>query len=311
MRSLAAVLALFTGLSAAEAAPRVMASILPIHAIVAAVMGDEGNPELIFRGTVSEHTTALTPQQLASLGSADLVFMVGPSIEVRLGQLDRSEAVNGRAFVTLEDAPGVTLLKIREGGAWEGHDHDEEEHDAEGHEEGVTAYNGHIWLSPANAKAMAIEIAARLASVDGGNAAVYQANSVAFNAAVDKAVAAIALRLAPVKDRPFIVFHDAYPYFEEAFGLTAVGSISDASGHAPSAKRIGEIQAKIAETGTVCVFREPQFDARFAETVVEGSDARLGVLDAIGAELEPGPEAYLQLLSTLADGLHACLSGQG
>ena len=74
-----------------------------------------------------------------------------------------------------------------------------------------------------------------------------------------------------MKDKPFIVFHDAYPYFEQAFGLAAVGSISDAGGSAPSAKRLGEIRAKLAETNAVCVFREPQFDSRFAETVIEGS----------------------------------------
>lgn len=310
MRSLTAVLAFFASLSAAEAAPKVMASIMPVHSIVAAVMGETGSPELIFRGTVSEHTAALTPKQLAALGAADLMFMVGPSIEVRLGQLSGSEAANGKAFTMLAEAPGISRLKIRAGGAWEAHDHDEEEHGEEEHEEGVASYNGHIWLSPANAKAMAREIAQQLGAVDKDNAALYAANAEAFNASVDKAAAAIAERLAPVKDRPFIVFHDAYPYFEEAFGLAAVGSISDASGHSPSAKRIGEIQAKIAETGAVCVFREPQFDARFAETVVEGSGARLGVLDAIGANFAPGPGAYVQLMISLAESANRCLAVQ-
>jgi zinc transport system substrate-binding protein len=232
MRNLATALALFTSLSAAEAAPKVMASIMPVHAIVATVMGETGSPELIFKGTVSEHTTALTPQQLAALGAADLVFMVGPSVEVRLGQLSGGEAVNGKTFSMLADAPAIKRLKIREGGAWEAHDHDEEEHgeeehSEEEHEEGVAAYNGHIWLSPANAKAMATDIAQQLSAADKANAVAYLANAAAFSASVDRAAAAIAARLAPVKDRPFIVFHDAYPYFEEAFGLTAVGSISD------------------------------------------------------------------------------------
>lgn len=308
MRIYAGVFALFTGLSAAQAAPKVMASIVPVHSIVAAVMGDTGSPELIFKGTVSEHTTALTPQQLVALGTAGLVFMVGPSVEMRLGQLDKGEAVNGKAFTMLADAPGITRLKIREGGGWEAHTH-EEEHGEEEHEVGVTAYNGHIWLSPANAKAMAAEIAVRLAAIDSTNAGAYRANAASFANTVDKAAAEIANILTPVKDKPFIVFHDAYPYFEQAFGLSAVGSISDAGGSAPSAKRLGEIRAKLAATNAVCVFREPQFDTRFAETVIEDSSARLGVLDAIGADLTPGPNAYLQLLNNLAANLSACLAG--
>jgi zinc transport system substrate-binding protein len=309
MRGFATILALFTGLSAAEAAPKVMASIMPVHSIVSAVMGKTGTPELIFRGAVSEHTSGLTPQQIASLGAGDLVFMVGPTIEVRLGQLDKGEAVNGKAFIMLADAPGITRLKIREGGGWEAHVH-EEEHSAENHVEGVATYNGHIWLSPANAKAIAATLANEFSAIDSANAATYQANAAAFAASVDKTAADITALLAPVKDKPFIVFHDAYPYFEKAFGLSAVGSIADAGGSAPSAKRLGEIRAKLAATGAVCVFREPQFDARFAETVIEGSSARLGVLDAIGADLTPGPGAYLELLSNLAENLHTCLAGQ-
>ncbi len=308
MRSFAASLALFISLSAAEAAPKVLASITPVHSIVSAVMGETGTPELIFRGVVSEHTSGLTPHQIASLGAADLVFMVGPTVEVRLGQLDKSEAVNGKAFTMLVETPGLSRLKIREGGAWGAHAH-EVEHGEEDHEEGVATYNGHVWLSPANAKVMADEIARALAAIDGKNAETYRANAAAFAASVDNAAARITTLLAPVKDKPFIVFHDAYPYFEEAFGLTPVGAISDVSGNAPSAKRLGEIRARLAATSAVCVFREPQFDARFAETVIEDSSARLGVLDAIGAGIEPGPEAYVQLLNNLAKSAYACLSG--
>jgi zinc transport system substrate-binding protein len=304
MRSLAAILALFTSLSAADAAPKVMASTVPVHSIVAAVMGELGSPELIFQGTMSEHSSELSPQQIAALGTADLVFMIGPSIEIRLGQLDRGEAVNGKAFAMLANAPGITRLKIRKGGAWEAHDH-EKEHGEEDHTEGATTYNGHVWLSPANAKFMATEIARHLAVADGANATTYETNAVAFAARVDDTAL-----LAPVKDRPFIVFHDAFPYFEEAFGLAAVGAISDASGIPPSAKRLGEIRAKLAETGAVCVFREPQFDERFADTVIEGSAARLGVLDAVGAGLDPGPDAYLQLLNNLARNIRDCLAGK-
>jgi zinc transport system substrate-binding protein len=112
-----------------------------------------------------------------------------------------------------------------------------------------------------------------------------------------------------VKAVPYIVFHDAYHYFEFRFGMTAVGSISDVSARNPSARRLEDIRAKLAATGARCVFREPQFDGRMVATVIEGTGAREGVLDPLGASLAPGPDAYQQLLRNLAASLKACLGG--
>ena len=295
----------------AEAAPRVMASIMPIHSIVSAVMGNLGQPELIFSGKLSEHSTSLSPAQIAWLGKADLVFMTGKSLEYKLGQLSGSETVNGKTFIALADAPGVTKLKLRQGGAWEKDEDKPQVAAADDRQsaDGLITYNAHVWLDPENAKAMAKAVAQALGQADAANAANYQANAKAFAAEIDKTETEIAASLAEVKDRPFIVFHDAYPYFEQYFGLTAVGSISDASANAPSARRIEEIRVRIREAHAVCVFREPQFDSKFADTVIEGSDARAGVLDAIGADLVPGPGAYRQLLLNLAASAKSCLAG--
>jgi zinc transport system substrate-binding protein len=303
------LLLLVTALAAAtpvEAAPKVMASIMPIHAIVAAVMGETGTPELIFRGRLSEHSTGLSPGQILRLGEADLVFITSPGLEIKLGKLSGGDAVNGKAFIALAEAPGVQRLALREGGAWE---KDADETAATGSGEGVMAYNGHVWLDPENGKAMARAVAAAMAAADPANAATYAANAQAFDAEIAKTEAEIAATLSDVKDKPFIVFHDAYPYFEKRFGLAAAGSIADSSANAPSARRIGEIRARIEASGAVCVFREPQFDPRLTETVIEDTKARAGVLDAVGADLEPGPGAYRQLLLDLAAGFKSCLSG--
>ena len=120
----------------------------------------------------------------------------------------------------------------------------------------------------------------------------YAANAAGFAASVDRLAAEIRTQLAPVKARPFIVFHDAYQYFERHFGLNAVGSIADTNAASPSAQRLRDIRGRLKESGAVCVFREPQFDAKFAELVIEGSSAKLGVLDPLGADLAEGPEAY-------------------
>ena len=292
----------------ALAAPKVVASVVPVQSIVAAVMGDIGTPELLLKGSMSEHRAVFTPSQLAALGDADLVFIVGHGLEAKLAQISGSEAVNGKRFVELSDAPGITRLPIREGGAWEP-DHDEHVAGDTHAAEGVLAFDPHVWLDPENAKAMARQVAAELAKADPANATAYAANAKAFEAATDKTSAAIAAELAPVKDKPFIVFHDAYHYFERRFGLQGVGSISDVSAQAPSAERLAEVRDKIAAAHAACVFREPQFDDKVVQTVTEGTGAREGVLDPLGATLDPGPQAYQQLLQNLSTALKACLSG--
>jgi zinc transport system substrate-binding protein len=291
----------------ALAAPKVVVSVVPAHAIVSAVMGETGKPELLLSGKLSEHSASFSPTQISALGKADLVFVIGSGLEAKLTQMSGSEAVNGKSFVELSKAEGVKTLPIREGGAWEAHDHDHEEDHAK---EGMTpAFDPHTWLDPSNAAAMARAAAKELSKADPGNAAVYAANAEAFAASLDTLSAEITTELAPVKDKPYVVFHDAYQYFEARFDLKAVGSISDISAASPSAKRLKEVRDKLAETGAVCTFREPQFDDNYVKVITEGTKARTGVLDGIGAELTPGPEAYPALLRNLAKGLKDCLSG--
>lgn len=312
MRRLAlAALLLAATASSALTAPRVVASIMPIHSLVAGVMQGVGEPELLLSGQNSEHTAALTPRQLESLIAADLVFMVGEGLETKLVQLDGSEAVGGRHFTALATAPGVTTLLIRAGGTWEAHDHDHEAGNSGGeadHDHGIAAsFDPHVWLDPANAKAMVAAIAHDLAAADPAHAAAYSANATAMESQLDDLKASLAARLAYVQDRPFIVFHDAYHYFEQAFDLSGVGSISNIAGTAASAQRLKEITQRIRYTDARCIFREPQFPERAVTAISADAGIKVGVLDALGATLSPGPQAYASLLDGLADNLIACL----
>ncbi len=312
MRLILAALAALLAASPALAAPKVIASVVPVHGIVSAVMGEKGQPELLLQGSMAEHRASFTPRQLGALGEADLVFIVGQGLEAKLSQLSGTDAVNGRRFVALADAPGVKTLPIRSGGAWEAHAHDGHGADDHGHEhagEGILTFDPHVWLDPENAKAMARQVAASLSAADPENAAAYEANAAAFAASVDAASATIAAELAPVKATPYVVFHDAYQYFEARFGLSSAGSIADVSARAPSAQRLGEVRDKILAVKAACVFREPQYDDKVVATVIEGTGAKEGVLDPLGADVAPGPEAYQQLLKNLASSLKACLAG--
>jgi zinc transport system substrate-binding protein len=169
----------------------------------------------------------------------------------------------------------------------------------------------HIWLDPHNAGAMVDAIAMALSAVDPAHAATYQANA----SKIHNQLAALDLdlreRLAPVQDRPFVVFHDAYHYFEDRYGLNAVGSLTVDPQRRPSAKRLREIRARLAELDAACVFAEPQFEPALVDTVIEGTGAKKGVLDPLGAALEAGPQQYFQLMTGLADSLVACLGRPG
>jgi zinc transport system substrate-binding protein len=111
----------------------------------------------------------------------------------------------------------------------------------------------------------------------------------------------------PVKDKPFVVFHDAYQYFETRFGLTLAGSITVTPDTAPGAARIDELKGKISELGATCVFAEPNFQPTIINAITEGSAAKAGVLDPEGGALAEGPDLYPNLLRGLVTSLVDCL----
>ena len=300
MRAVLLLLALLLPASAAAAA-EVVASIAPVHSLAARVMQGAGAPRLLLPPGASPHHHALRPSDAAALEGAALVVRVGPRLEP---WLDRPLEVlaAGARVLDLDRTPGLTRLAIREGAAFEAHDHDGEAHDDD-------ETDPHLWLDPENGKLWLAAIAEALAGVDPGNAALYRANAAAGKRELEALETRIEAQLAPLRGRPFIVFHDGYHYFERRFGIEAAGAVSTSDARAPGPARIAEIRARIAETGAVCLFAEPQFRSRLVETVTSGTGARLGFLDPLGATLEPGPGLYPALLDGIADGMEACLGG--
>lgn len=200
-----------------------------------------------------------------------------------------------------------------------GHDHDHAKHDDHDHESHAKhddhhghgdETDGHVWLDPANAVVLGKAVADALSAIDPDNAATYAANQQAQAARLAELDAATATRLEAVADVPFIVFHDAYQYFEARYGLSAVGSVTVSADVAPGAARIREIQERIQDRGAKCVFAEPQFEPRVLTAVLEGSEARSGVLDPVGADIDPGAGFYPALITKLADDMIACLGEQ-
>jgi len=313
--TLAAILTATTAL----AAPRVVASIKPIHAIAASVMQGAGEPELLLDAAVSEHTATLKPSQVEALQNADLILVVGDNLEAFFRKALENPEIAGKRTLKLAETAGVKTLPVREGGVWEPHHHegdgdDDHDHDAhagaeEGHAHEHEGPDPHVWMDPENAKAIAAAIAAELSKEDPQNAATYAANAKRFDTEMDALAQDIAAKVAAVKDKRYIVFHDAYQYFENRFGLSPAGSITLNPEAMPGAKRLSEIHHRIADTGSVCVFAEPQFESKYVQTVVEGTSARTGVLDGLGAGVKPGPEAYEDMMQAFVGDLTQCLKG--
>ncbi|MGE3332846.1 MAG: zinc ABC transporter substrate-binding protein [Rhodospirillaceae bacterium] len=290
------ITALLAAAPALAEAPTVVASVRPVQAIAAEIMKGVGTPQILLGNAASLHAHALKPSEARLLSQAKVVFWVGPSLEVFLTK--PLAALAGKArVVSLMDAPGLEVLSSRAGGVWEQADAPHE----------ASLPDGHIWLSPPNAVAMANAMADALAVADPVNATEYWANAERFSREAMALDRDLHIRLAPVRTKPFLVFHDAYQYFEMRYRLAALGSVSVTPDQPPSARRLAAIQERLREAKAVCIFSEPQFEPRHVQMLVEGSGAHSGILDPEGTSLKDGPNLYFTLLRGLADELLRCL----
>ena len=283
----------------ASADVRVVASIKPLHALVAAVMQGHGVPHLIVAGGYSPHTYTLKPSDAGALQDARVVFWMGPGLERFLVKPLR--ALAGKAdIVALSKTPGLARYTVRQGGAWEP--------DSDGEEIAGTT-DMHMWLDPVNAARIADQIASALGEADPSNAAAYEANAERLKSRLAALGEEMEEALAAVRTKPFIVFHDAYQYLERRFALTAVGSITIAPEIEPGAKRVAAMRRRIKALGVSCIFSEPEFAPAIVDVVREGTGARVGVLDPLGADLTKGPDLYIALMRRNTRALVDCLGG--
>lgn len=308
----AAIAALFPG--AAFAASSVVVTSKPIHALVSSVMAGVGTPELLVDGTASPHAYAMKPSDAQKVHSAQVLFRVSEELEPFTAKLVSVVPASVRVE-SLAEAPGVNRLPMREGGAFEPQDeHDHGDHDHDGHHDNEhrhhgSGYDPHVWLDPENAKAMVSHIAEVLANLTPERAAAFRSNAEAELGRIDALSDEIAMELTPLSDKAFVVYHDAFQYFEKRFGLAAAGSVTVSPDLPPSGRRLRELRGRIASVGAVCVFAEPYLAPRVTEVLVEGTQVRTGTLDPEGTTLPSGPDLYHKLMRNLAEGFRACLSG--
>jgi len=296
--------------------PSVAVDIAPVHSLVTRVMEGVGTPDLIIQAGASPHEYSLRPSEAAALQDANLVFWIGSGLTPWLTDIIETLAPNANVTELLE-ADGTIELGFRKGALFEAHDdhkedddhsdddHKEEEAGHDEHEHGN--HDPHAWLSPQNAMTWMNVIAGQLSAADPDNAGAYFANAAAGRAETKVLIGEVTATLDPVRDGRFIVFHDAYQYFETDFNFPASGAISISDASDPSPARIAEIQDRIAEQGIDCVLVEPQFNPGLVATVIEGSNAQTGILDPLGSDLKPGSALYPQLIRNLSIALVGCM----
>lgn len=306
--------------------PRVAVDIPPVYSLVATVMGDVGTPELFIQPGASPHGYSLRPSEASALDSADLVIWVSDSLTPWLEGPVENLAGDSH-HLELMAVPGITTLAYREeatftldeGQAHEhehdhehphskSHDHhDHQDHqDHHGHHHSHTGTNPHAWLSPSNARQWLKAIADQLSDLDPDNAAAYRDNAAQGQDALIALEQQLQERLAHSADTRFIVFHDAYQYFEEAFNVHAAGAISIGDASAPSPARIEALQTLVNEENIQCVFSEPQFNPQMVNNVFGDTSAYLGVMDPLGVGLTLDAGLYAALLEQLADEITRC-----
>jgi len=295
-----ALLAVATPAWAQKPGLTVVTSIKPVHSLVAAVMKGAGKPHLIVRGLSSPHAYSMRPSDARALQQAKLIFWIGPEFEAFL-RAPLSALSHGPKIVAMAEIQGIEKRRLPD----RHHDHD---HADEGNDHPSGPFDLHLWLDPHNAIAMVRAAETALAAADPGNAALYRSNSQETIVGLQRLTASVEKGLSGVRGRPFIVFHDAYAYFEHRFGLRAAAAIAVNPETPPGAKRVAEIQARISELGVVCVFAEPQFSSKLVALLTEGTGAKPAHLDPLGALSEPGPEHYPKLIRQLAASFRDCLS---
>jgi zinc transport system substrate-binding protein len=327
-----------TGLAGAIAAdvPKVATDIAPVHSLVAQVMDGLGEPFLLIDPGASPHAYALRPSQARALSQADAVFWVGQGLTPWLHHPLESLA-GGAVSIALMELPKTKTLEVRGGVNFAAHDHagheNEQEHgheddhahqhdddshhndghhdehgdhksaDHEGHDH--VGDDPHGWLDPLNAIAWLEVIASELSRLDPDNAATYAQNAAAARVEMLELVADLKAQMAPSADLRFMVFHDAFHYFESRFGLTAAGAISLSDASDPSAGRVAEARATLAAAKVTCVFTEPQFNPGLIRAVAETGVA-VAQIDPLGVAHEIGPDLYGNMMRDLAAGIHAC-----
>ena len=282
---------LWFNLAMAASDLKVVVSIKPFHSLVSTVMQGVSEPALLLNGNNSPHTYSLRPSAAVKLQNADLVFW-------------------GGEVVSFEDTPGLILLPFRSGKEWQKLDPESENDQDHLKKQEIHRLPGndpHIWLDPLNAQKITQYLVQILSEFDPENAQTYHSNGKKTILRLSDLNIQLETKMSSVSSKSYIVFHDAYQYFEKRYQLNPIASVTDSSGTSISVGRLVDIRKKIKNKNVLCIFTEPQFSPKLVQTVISGTAVKKGILDPIGTSIPPGPEMYFTLLNNISHSISTCL----
>ena len=315
----ATFLTLFLSFSHAKAELQVVTSIKPIHSLASMLMDGIGAPKLIVDGSNSPHNFTLKPSHAKMLQNADLVFWVGEDVETFLEKPLATVAKKAKKIELMEISQ-IKKLKFREKNIFEGHhddhgekkhddhghkkhdDHGEKKHDDHGHAHGE--HDPHIWLDPLNAKVILNVMAKNMKMMDKKNSSKYDVNLKKANKKIESLVSEINKNIN--KNAKYVVFHDAYQYFENRFGLKTLGALTVNTDVLPGAEQLKDIRKVIKKEKAKCIFSEPQFNPKIIKAISKDMSLKTGVLDPLGADLKNDKNLYFKLINNLSSSLKKC-----
>jgi len=314
------LLSILTLFSPANSEIKVVTSIKPIHSLASYLMDGVSKPKLIVDGYASPHGFAMKPSHAKMLQEADLIFWVGEGLENFLEKPLDSIAKKAEKIELIE-IKKIKKLKFRERNIFDEHDDhghkkkdDHDDHDDHGHKKkddhddhddhGHGEYDPHIWLDPINAKIILNEMVEHLIENDAKNAPTYKSNLDKALKDIDKLTMDVMTELN--QSTSSIVFHDGYQYFEKRFNVNVLGAFTVNTDVMPGAEQLAEIREIIEHDNVSCVFSEPQFNPDIINTVAKDMNIKTGVLDPLGATLNPGKDLYFDLIKNMSKSFKGC-----
>ena len=291
----------------------VTVSIPPLAGMIAPLLGEDDQINVLLKTGMSPHSFQLRPSHLRTIQNSELVVSVGSSVDYWVNNPVESMS---KRHLRMMDVAGVQVLPLRSAGLWSEQDHDGHRHGDEPHEIRDThqTVDGHIWLSVENAKALVRAVSLQLQALRPEQSAAIKQRTVQWLAQISQTDAEVNTLLMPVKQQPYLVLHDAFQYFEQRYQLNGVGAIRLSPDLPTSLKRIHQLRERIKAGKVVCVFKEPQFSTKRLRSVTSGLDVKVGQLDPMGqfmTQKSPAPYVlYDQFLKQMGQAFVDCLAGR-
>ena len=290
--------------SSLNAEVKVVTTIKPIHSLVAGVMDGLGSPSLIVDGSNSPHNFSLKPSHAKMIEDAEIIFWVGEDLETFMIKPLESIA-NNATKVSFMDLDSIIKLKFKEENILEveGYDDDHDDHD-DHYKHADGEFDAHIWLDPKNAIEIVNEIAKTLSLKDPNKKNVYYSNAEKLNHSLNELIEKINLSIN--KDARFIVFHDAYQYFEKRFDVSSAGALILNEEALPSAKKVLEIHKIIKKQNINCIISEPQFNPNIIKSIAQDSSILTRSFDPLGSSFDTNKNLYFEMILSLSNSLKDC-----